>query len=528
MIASIDLTIEKGEYKLKKKVVSGMMLTLLFIGMLTFGIRLVVASELTVHNIDSGEDFATIQEAIDDSDTLDGHTVFVEEGSYYENVVVDKTLTLVGENRNNTIIDGSYGTQKWESVVQVSANNTKITGFTIQNDAHGIEMNGCNNTIVGNTVTNIGLVKSSFHAIAVKGQFNVISHNTVSNSSTLTAIEVRWGSEFSVISDNKISNTDNGGIEVAGSNNSVICNNAINNARGIWVSSSNNTAISHNMLTSVRNGIDLSDSYNSSISNNVVMFASRGIVLGAYSQYNTINDNIVLNALRGILLDPYYHVYFPQVWPPPHRPPIPTFNNVIGNTIMDGFHEGLVLRNSYQNFIVHNNFVNNTRQVSTELWDYEDPGYYPSVWHDGYPSGGNYWSNYTGVDLYSGPDQNQIGSDGIGDNFHFIGKFPESGTWFLEHIDDYPLMEPWSEATRIKTLIRTVRFWSLHKGTENSLTSKLKGALRHLDMGKETGATHKMMTFINHVDVLRGKKLAIDHADYLTSEAQRIIDLINE
>jgi hypothetical protein len=38
-----------------------------------------------------------------------------------------------------------------------------------------------------------------------------------------------------------------------------------------------------------------------------------------------------------------------------------------------------------------------------------------SRWDNGYPSGGNYWSDYTGTDNYSGPSQNIPGSDGIGD-----------------------------------------------------------------------------------------------------------------
>jgi len=58
-----------------------------------------------------------------------------------------------------------------------------------------------------------------------------------------------------------------------------------------------------------------------------------------------------------------------------------------------------------------------------------------NLWDDGYPSGGNYWSNYAGVDFYSGPYQNETGSDGIGDTRHVI----DENNW-----DNYPLMEPWT------------------------------------------------------------------------------------
>ena len=62
------------------------------------------------------------------------------------------------------------------------------------------------------------------------------------------------------------------------------------------------------------------------------------------------------------------------------------------------------------------------------------PTGYANVWDNGYPSGGNYWSDYAGEDLYSGPYQNETGSDGIGDMPYVID---ESNT------DNYPLMNPY-------------------------------------------------------------------------------------
>jgi hypothetical protein len=54
-----------------------------------------------------------------------------------------------------------------------------------------------------------------------------------------------------------------------------------------------------------------------------------------------------------------------------------------------------------------------------------------NVWDDGYPSGGNYWSDYAGVDEKSGPGQNLTGSDGIGDTHYIIDG---------NNRDRYPLM----------------------------------------------------------------------------------------
>jgi outer membrane protein assembly factor BamB len=59
---------------------------------------------------------------------------------------------------------------------------------------------------------------------------------------------------------------------------------------------------------------------------------------------------------------------------------------------------------------------------------------YANVWDDGYPSGGNYWSDYAGSDLFSGSNQNELGNDGIGDTPYIIDS---------DNLDRYPLMIPW-------------------------------------------------------------------------------------
>jgi len=59
-----------------------------------------------VHNIDTGLDYATIQEAIDANETSNGHIIRVETGVYSENVVINKTISLHGENKDAAIIDG--------------------------------------------------------------------------------------------------------------------------------------------------------------------------------------------------------------------------------------------------------------------------------------------------------------------------------------------------------------------------------------------------------------------------------------
>jgi parallel beta-helix repeat protein len=78
---------------------------------------------------------------------------------------------------------------------------------------------------------------------------------------------------------------------------------------------------------------------------------------------------------------------------------------------------------SPNNTFYHNNFINNAQQARCNVsivyrWDY------------GYPSGGNYWSDYNGTDVFSGPYQNETGNDGIGDTPYVVNAV---------NIDHYPL-----------------------------------------------------------------------------------------
>ncbi len=97
-----------------------------------------------------------------------------------------------------------------------------------------------------------------------------------------------------------------------------------------------------------------------------------------------------------------------------------------GNTVWNCTN-GIYLPESADNTIYHNNFINNTLQA------YVTPNY-NNTWDNGYPSGGNYWSDYTGTDLYSGPDQNIAGSDFRGNTPYIINQ---------NNTDHYPLTTPY-------------------------------------------------------------------------------------
>jgi parallel beta-helix repeat protein len=100
--------------------------------------------------------YTRIQDAINAS--FDGDTIFVYDDSspYYEHITVNKTINLIGEDKNTTVIDGNYKLV----VVQISASGVVLTGFTIQHSGNfpneGICVYSNDNQIFENIIKNNG------------------------------------------------------------------------------------------------------------------------------------------------------------------------------------------------------------------------------------------------------------------------------------------------------------------------------------------------------------------------------------
>jgi len=101
------------------------------------------------------------------------------------------------------------------------------------------------------------------------------------------------------------------------------------------------------------------------------------------------------------------------------------FNIIFGNNITNSNYDGIHIYDSVYNTVFHNNLFNNTLQARQS-----DSS---STLDEGYPSGGNYWSDYRGIDEYSGVNQDTLGSDGMGDTPYVIDE---------NNRDNYPLMAP--------------------------------------------------------------------------------------
>jgi parallel beta-helix repeat protein len=161
----------------------------------------------------------------------------------------------------------------------------------------------------------------------------------------------------------------------------------------------------------VGNGINLTLRNNVTIQNMQIENFSYGIYLYTSSNIILFNNTIKNNTWDGV-----YAVF--------------TDSSIIyGNNISVNKRYGVVLSESGSNKILHNNFIQNA-QNNTYLYNA-----FNNVWDNSYPSGGNYWSNYTGIDSNSGLLQNETGRDGIGDT-------PNTLDYPTYNQDNYPLMAP--------------------------------------------------------------------------------------
>jgi parallel beta-helix repeat protein len=182
--------------------------------------------------------YPSIQEGIDRA--YEGYTVYVRKGIYHENVVVDKTLNLDGEDANFTVIDGGGSGH----VIVVSAPDVRVSGFTIQNSGRqpfdaGIKTLSLNSnvTIKGNIIQNndIGV----FLNYAYSDSWNIIEDNVIKYNRD--GIYVHWANN-NEITGNIVKLNKGDGIEMECSQTSHIWENKIyaNDECGLYLRSSSN------------------------------------------------------------------------------------------------------------------------------------------------------------------------------------------------------------------------------------------------------------------------------------------------
>jgi len=205
---------------------------------------------------------------------------------------------------------------------------------------------------------------------------------------------------------------------------------------GIYLNYSRSNNITINSLSNNSIGIFAAWATRSTFSdNNIADNREYGLLLGYNSQENIVTSNEITNNSRGICLTTSSN------------------NRIVGNNIVDNI-DGILLNDSTNNVVYQNSLVTNILglYLNNSLLTYENNTFYhnnfgenrlqaqtgpnssSNMWDNGYPSGGNYWSDFDGMDLYSGQFQNETNIDRIGDTPYFIDA---------ENYDEYPLIYPY-------------------------------------------------------------------------------------
>jgi parallel beta-helix repeat protein len=418
---------------------------------------------------------------IDDSDkTIDethnfGYLILVScDNMTLKNLDVNDLMIILTTNStlsNITSHDGKNGIYLWDSphntllgctiynnngygiYLQNSPNNV-IMGASLLNNNHGIYLTDSSSyttlqdcTVHKTTKSGYGIYLggSSYNTIEdchssnhAQGFYLVNSFNN--NLLECTAHGNTYGIQLSGSTWNTILNSDfygnsNDGLYfMGGSNNNNIlgCRAYNNNRYGMYLYQAANIVVENcHIYSNTQYGLYGYQLTNSNIKGTTIHGSARGIYLYISTTGNTITDCNIHGNSYGIYLyltttvntimnsdvhGNQYGVYFSGS---------SCQNNVVVNCSVYNNNEGIYSTSSAKyNKMYHNTLAGNGRNAYSSVTT--------NIWDNGYPSGGNYWSDYTGEDLYSGPGQNVTGSDGIGDTPYQVGNVK----------DNYPLMTP--------------------------------------------------------------------------------------
>jgi len=362
---------------------------------------LLLPGTASAERIDIPADYATIQSGLDHA--RPGDTIHVHAGTYHERPlkIFTSNITLIGAD---AIIEGDGH----DVCLYINTRGVKISGFVVQNGERGIWLEDStfcvitNNTVFNNrgqgspnTVIHEG------HGIGLTSSSNcIIANNTVlSNSAYGIAL---FQADNNVIRGNRCDlNRDYQIILGTDSCNNTITENTLSGSlygHGIYIfTRSNNNIVTKNVIYNNSNsGINLLSAHYNLISDNIVKSNIVGLWIGSIlfaSNGNIVaNNTITSNLGRGIEVSG-------------------DKNEMINNTVT-GNKEGIYIGEGAGNIIYHNQLNNRKNAYDGES----------NRWDNGYPAGGNYWSDYPGSDSYMGVEQDEPGNDSIGDTTYIIDE----------------------------------------------------------------------------------------------------------
>jgi len=260
-----------------------LLLALIFFTALCYGALL--PANATSRTIVVPDDYSTIQDAI--GNALEGDTIYVKKGVYIENPVVNKSVSLIGEDRDATVIDVTAG-------LKVESNNVTLKGFTIYDGWRGITLSGNHCSISGNKITN------ATNGIVLFGYENSITGNVFESIGLSSAIQLNFANR-NFVADNYIDSCVEGIQIWQGSNNNTVTKNMIINCQdhAIRFQYSNDNIIMLNNITNTGCGTSIYGSNNNTITNNnyvnnTYQFSANEdyyLSFGNNRSVNTINQN---------------------------------------------------------------------------------------------------------------------------------------------------------------------------------------------------------------------------------------------
>ena len=410
----------------------------------------------------------TIKEGINNASS--GDTVYVYNGTYYENYIeIKKSINLIGEDKYNTILDGVN-----DYILFIYNDKVNFTGFTIQNSwgsllSAAIFLYSNYSNISGNIFTSNDAGIALFNCNNNSILNNIFSENTcgvflyygycdnnIINSNifleNIFGIQIASETGNNQISNNSFSSC---GLLVTSTSTNHILNNTVNCKPLVYLENTSdiiidfpagqviliyceNISIQNQNISNASIGIELLGATNCFLINNTLSNYIGILILESHQ--NIILNNTISNCRVGAYIESSYN------------------NFIVGNTIMDNYDGILLYDDTYDNLLCYNDFSGNSDNA-------EDWG--TNFWDNGYPSGGNYFDDYTGVDNYHGVNQDIPGSDGIGDIPYDIPRGSNQ--------DNYPLMNPWN-GTSLFPLLDTVY-------VDDDYTSSTPGwGLTHFDV----------------------------------------------
>jgi parallel beta-helix repeat protein len=333
---------------------------------------------------------------------------------------------------NSTLMGNIYGIDTDRS------NDARVFNNAISGNTYGISGGGCvgfqsagnnisNNTQSGislwdvshSTITNNNLFENSFGGILCSGNDNTISANIVTEST----IGIRLSGERYTLFDNQMVNCGvlmEGYLRSYWNTHSIATSNIVNGKPLSYMKNLNGAVVPTDS-----GQIILANCTSMTVKNRILNHTTVGVSLGHCARISVCNITSTGN---------YYGLLMQE-----------SNNNTINGSLFANSDTGCVLFDCDDNKIYRNSFIDNNYSA------YDNT--YTNRWNETYPTGGNYWSNYSGLDQFCGPSQDIVGSDSIGDDPHM-----SYGSVF----DNYPLMYPhnqWESNHPTSSTHAIVPFW---------------------------------------------------------------------